>query len=63
MSARLGMPVEVWNAFENPLFDTIHISPDTVENEHPIYSVSLGLALKETYASNSGSHASLMKAA
>ncbi|HEY3328837.1 MAG TPA: type IV pilus assembly protein PilM [Capsulimonadaceae bacterium] len=49
MSARLGMPVEIWNAFDNPRFDTITLPPDLVEKEHQIYAQCLGLALKETF--------------
>lgn len=49
MSARLGMPVEIWNAFDNPRFDTITLPPDIVEKEHQIYAHCLGLALKETF--------------
>ncbi len=62
MSARLGMPVEIWNAFDNPLFDTIALAPDVVEKEHPIYAHCLGLALKETIGDLS-SASSIKKAA
>ena len=49
MTARLGMTVEVWNAFDNPIFETITLPPDAVDREHPIYSLGLGLAIKETF--------------
>ena len=50
MSARLGMPVEIWNAFDNPHLDTIMLAPDVAEREHSLYSLCLGLALKESFA-------------
>ncbi|MDR3710427.1 MAG: type IV pilus assembly protein PilM [Capsulimonadaceae bacterium] len=50
MSARLGMPVEIWNAFDNPRLDTITLPPDVVEREHSIFSQCLGLALKESFS-------------
>lgn len=50
MSARLGMPVEVWNAFENPNFETVTLPPDVVARQHTVFSQCLGLALKETFS-------------
>jgi type IV pilus assembly protein PilM len=48
MPARLGMPVEVWNAFKNSVFDTSDIAPSILEIQHGQYAQCLGLAIKET---------------
>ena len=47
MSARLGVPVEVWNPFQNPELDTAQISPEFTDLNHPFLVTGIGLALKE----------------
>jgi len=47
MSARLGIPVEIWNPFENPAFDTARLAPVFLEENHPLLVTGIGLALKE----------------
>ena len=47
MSARLGVPVEVWNPFQNPEMDTTQLHPDFMEQNHPFLVTGIGLALKE----------------
>ena len=47
MAARLGVPVEVWNPFENPSLDTSRLAPGTLEENHPFLVTGIGLALKE----------------
>ena len=47
MSARLGIPVESWNAFENPNFDATHFAPSFVEENHALLVTGIGLAVKE----------------
>ena len=50
MAARLGVPVEVWNPFENPALDALRIVPSFVEENHPLLVTGIGLALKELSA-------------
>lgn len=47
MSARLGVPVEIWNPFENPAFDAARIASSFVQENHPFLATGIGLALKE----------------
>lgn len=47
MTARLGIPVEIWNPFENPAFDAARIAPSFVQENHPFLATGIGLALKE----------------
>jgi type IV pilus assembly protein PilM len=47
MAARLGVPVEVWNPFENPSLDTSRLAPGMLEENHPFLVTGIGLALKE----------------
>ncbi|MGI4791166.1 MAG: type IV pilus assembly protein PilM [Janthinobacterium lividum] len=47
MSARLGVPVEIWNPFQNPELDTTQLHPDFIEQNHPFLVTGIGLALKE----------------
>lgn len=48
MAARLGMTVEIWNSFENPRFDASAISTEITQVNHPLYTLCLGLAVKES---------------
>lgn len=50
MAARLGVPVEVWNPFDNPALDTTRIVPSFIEENHPFLVTAIGLALKELLA-------------
>ena len=50
MAARLGVPVEVWNPFENPAFESVRIVPSFVEENYPLLVTGIGLALKELTA-------------
>ena len=47
MAARLGVPVEIWNPFENPEFEPARITPSFIEENHPFLVTGIGLALKE----------------
>ena len=47
MSARLGVPAEIWNVWDNPAFDTTAFAPSFLEEHKSLLSVGLGLALKE----------------
>lgn len=47
MAARLGIPVETWNPFENPAFDASRFAPSFVEDNHALLVTGIGLALKE----------------
>ena len=53
MSARLGVPVEVWNPFQNPELDTEQIPQSFIEENHPFLVTGIGLALKELAAAPS----------
>lgn len=47
MAARLGVPVEIWNPFENPALDAARIAPSFIQEHHPFLATGIGLALKE----------------
>ena len=47
MSARLGVPVEVWNPFENPEIEAGAVLQSFIDDNHPLLVTSIGLALKE----------------
>ena len=47
MSARLGVPAECWNVWDNPAYDTTAFAPSFLEEHQSLLSVGLGLALKE----------------
>lgn len=47
MSARLGVPVEVWNVFDNPALDTTAFAPSFLQENHALLTTGVGLALKE----------------
>ncbi len=47
MAARLGIPVEIWNPFENPALDAARFVPSFVEENHPFLVTGIGLALKD----------------
>jgi type IV pilus assembly protein PilM len=47
MSARLGVPVEIWNPFQNPELEAGQIEPSFIDENHPFLVTAIGLALKE----------------
>lgn len=47
MSARLGVPVELWNVFDNPALDTTAFAPSFLQENHSLLTTGVGLALKE----------------
>ena len=47
MSARLGLPVEAWNACDNPAFDTTALTPSFLSENAALLTTGIGLALKE----------------
>ncbi len=47
MSARLGVPVEIWNPFENPEIESSQIAPGLADAEYSLLVTGIGLALKE----------------
>ena len=47
MSARLGVPVEVWNPFENPEIEVGAVLQSFIDDNHPLLVTGIGLALKE----------------
>jgi type IV pilus assembly protein PilM len=47
MSARLGIPVEVWNVFDNPSIDSSGMTDDERVRSHTVLGTAIGLALKE----------------
>ncbi len=47
MSARLGVPVEVWNPFQNPELEAGLLLQSFTDENHPLLATGIGLALKE----------------
>ena len=47
MAARLGVPVELWNVFDNPALDTSAFAPSFLQENHSLLTTGVGLALKE----------------
>ena len=47
MTARLGVPTEVWSPFQNPSIDSEGLPPETTQENGPLFSTCIGLALKE----------------
>ena len=47
MSARLGVPVEVWNPFQNPELESGLLLQSFTDENHPLLVTGIGLALKE----------------
>ena len=47
MSARLGVPVEVWNPFQNPEIESSQLLQSFIDDNHSLLVTSIGLALKE----------------
>jgi type IV pilus assembly protein PilM len=47
MSARLGIPVEVWNVFDNPSIDSSVMTDAERLRSHTVLGTAIGLALKE----------------
>ena len=47
MSARLGVPVEIWNPFQNPDIDAGSVLQSFIDENHPLLVLGIGLALKE----------------
>ncbi len=47
MAVRLGVEVEAWNIFDNPAYDTSALAPSFVRDNHSLFGISMGLALKE----------------
>ena len=47
MSARLGVPVEIWNPFQNPELESGLLLQSFVDENHPLLVTGIGLALKE----------------
>lgn len=50
MAARLGVPAETWNVFDNPAFDTKMFAPSFLAEHHTLLVTGIGLALKELTA-------------
>ena len=50
MSARLGLPVEVWNVFDNPALDTTAFAPSFLAENAAVLTTGIGLALKDMTA-------------
>ena len=57
MSARLGVPVEIWNPFQNPSLEAGQILQSFLDENHPLLVTGIGLALKELAPSVSSGHA------
>lgn len=49
-SARLGLEVEPGDPFNNPDFDTAHISAEALQMFTPVLGIAVGLAVRETFA-------------
>lgn len=49
-AARLGLEVEVGDPFNNPRFDTAHISAEALQMFSPVLGVAVGLAAREAFA-------------
>jgi len=49
-SARLGIEVELGDPFNNPDFDTAHISAEALHMFTPVLGIAVGLAVRETFA-------------
>jgi len=47
MAARLGTPVEIWNLFDNPAYDTTAFAPTFLSENHSFLVTGVGLAVKE----------------
>ncbi|BDI32998.1 pilus assembly protein PilM [Capsulimonas corticalis] len=47
MTARLGVPTEVWSPFRNPSIHSEALTADVLEHDGPMFSTCIGLALKE----------------
>ena len=47
MSARLGVPVEVWDPFQNPELETGQLLQGFMDDNHPFLVTAVGLALKD----------------
>lgn len=50
MAARLGVPAEIWNVFDNPAFETRLFAPSFLAEHHTLLVTGIGLALKELTA-------------
>ncbi len=50
MSARLGVPVELWNPFANPALDGARLAPGFADDNHALLVTGIGLAVKELTA-------------
>jgi len=49
-SARLGLEVEPGDPFNNPDFDTAHISAEALQMFTPVLGIAVGLAVREAFA-------------
>lgn len=49
-SARLGLEVEPGDPFNNPDFDTAHISAEALQMFSPVLGIAVGLAVREAFA-------------
>lgn len=49
-SARLGLEVEPGDPFNNPDFDTAHISAEALQMFAPVLGIAVGLAVREAFA-------------
>lgn len=49
-SARLGVEVELGDPFNNPDFDTAHISAEALQMFTPVLGIAVGLAVREAFA-------------
>lgn len=49
-SARLGLEVEPADPFNNPDFDTAHISAEALQMFTPVLGIAVGLAVREAFA-------------
>ncbi len=49
-SARLGLEVETGDPFNNPDFDTAHISAEALQMFTPVLGIAVGLAVREAFA-------------
>lgn len=49
-SARLGLEVELGDPFNNPDFDTAHISAEALQMFTPVLGIAVGLAVREAFA-------------
>ena len=61
MSARLGVPVEIWNPFENPDIESSQILDSFIAENHPLLVTGIGLALKESAAKSAAPRSALPK--